>query len=46
MAMGWTTEGSESRKGKACSLVHVVQTVSGVHPASIKWVPGCLSPGV
>jgi hypothetical protein len=36
MATGWTTEGSEfdSRWGQEISLLHVVQTGSGAHPAS------------
>jgi hypothetical protein len=34
LAMSWTTEGSEfeSRWGQEFSLLHVVQTGSGVHP--------------
>jgi hypothetical protein len=38
MAKGWMTEGSEfeSRQGKEFSLLHVVQTGSGAHPASYK----------
>jgi hypothetical protein len=31
---GWATEGSESRYSKNFSLLHVVQTGSGTHPAS------------
>jgi hypothetical protein len=36
LATGWTTEGSEfeSRWGQEFSLLHVVQTGSGVHPTS------------
>jgi hypothetical protein len=36
LPMGWTTEGSEfkSREGQEFSLLHVVQTSSGVHPTS------------
>jgi hypothetical protein len=36
LATGWTTKGSgfESRWGQKCSLLHVVQTCSGAHPAS------------
>jgi hypothetical protein len=39
--MGWTTEGSEfeSRYGQEFSLLHVVQTGSGVHPTSY---PTCI----
>jgi hypothetical protein len=35
LATGWTTEGSEFeyRYGQEFSLLHVVQTSSGVHPA-------------
>jgi hypothetical protein len=34
--MGWTTEGSEfeSRKDQELTLLHVVQTGSGIHPTS------------
>jgi hypothetical protein len=43
----WTTKGSEfeSRYGQEFSLLHVVQTGSGAHPASYPMVPGALSPG-
>jgi hypothetical protein len=36
LATGWTTEGSEfeSRQSQELSLLHVVQTGSGAHPAS------------
>jgi hypothetical protein len=36
MAASWTTEGSEfeTRYGQEFSLLHVVQTGSGVHPTS------------
>jgi hypothetical protein len=34
--MGWATEGSEfeSRYGQQFSILHVIQTGSGVHPTS------------
>jgi hypothetical protein len=34
LATGWTTEGPEfeSRKGQEFSVLHIVQTGSGVHP--------------
>jgi hypothetical protein len=35
----------ESRWGKKFSLLHIIQTGSGVHPTSYKWVPGALSRG-
>jgi hypothetical protein len=39
---GWTTEGSEfeSRQDQEFSLLHVVQTDSGVHPTSYPTVTG------
>jgi hypothetical protein len=42
------TEGSEfeSRIGQELSLLHVVETVSGVHPNSYPMGTGDLSPGV
>jgi hypothetical protein len=36
----------ESRQGKKYSLLHVVQTGSGAHPAPLQWVPVVISPGV
>jgi hypothetical protein len=36
----------ESRKGREFSLLHVVETGSGVHPASYPMGPGILSQGV
>jgi hypothetical protein len=46
--MGWTTEGSEfeSRWGQEFSLLHVVQTGSGAHPASYPMGTGGSFPGV
>jgi hypothetical protein len=48
LATGWTTEGSEfeSRYGQELSLLHVVQTGSGVHPTSYPMGMGALFPGV
>jgi hypothetical protein len=45
--MGWTTEGSEfeSRYDKEFSLLHVVQTGSGVHPTSCPMDTGGSFPG-
>jgi hypothetical protein len=45
--MGWTTEGSEfeSQKGQEFSLLHVVQTGSGVHPTSYPMGTGGSFPG-
>jgi hypothetical protein len=41
-------EGSdfESRYSQEFSLLHVVQTESGVHQPPIEWVPEAISPGV
>jgi hypothetical protein len=41
---GWTTEGSEfeSRWGQEFSLLHIVQTASGAHPASYQMGMGGL----
>jgi hypothetical protein len=46
--MGWTTKGSEfeSRWEKEFSLLHVVQTGSGEHPASYLIVTVGFSPAV
>jgi hypothetical protein len=33
-------------EGSRMSLLHVVQTGSGAHPASYPWVPGALSPRI
>jgi hypothetical protein len=46
--MSWMTEGSEfeSRKGQEFSLLHVVQTGSGVHPTSYPMGTWAVSPGV
>jgi hypothetical protein len=48
LATGWTTKESEfeSRYGQELSLLHVVQTGSGVHPASYTMDVGTFSPGV
>jgi hypothetical protein len=45
--MGWTTEGSEfgSWCGHQFSLLHVVQTGSGVHPASYPMATAVKGPG-
>jgi hypothetical protein len=48
LATGWTTEGSEFRVpvwSKLCSLLHVVQTGSGVHPTSYPISIGDSFPG-
>jgi hypothetical protein len=47
LATGWTTEGSEfkSRYGQELSLLHVVQTGSGVHPSSYPLGTGGSFPG-
>jgi hypothetical protein len=47
LATGWTTEESqfESRYGQECSLLHAVQTGSGVHPTSFPMGTGVFSPG-
>jgi hypothetical protein len=47
LATGWTTKGSEfeSRWGQEFSLLHVVQTGSGVHPASYTMDTGGSFPG-
>jgi hypothetical protein len=47
MATGWTIEGSgfESREGQEFSLLHVVHTGSGVHPASYPLDTGGPFPG-
>jgi hypothetical protein len=44
---GWTTEGSEfeSRWGQEISLLRVVQTGSGAHPASYSMGTGETFPG-
>jgi hypothetical protein len=44
---GWTTEKSEfeSRLGQEFSLLHVVQTGSGVHPTSYSMGSGGFFPG-
>jgi hypothetical protein len=46
--MGWMTKGSEfeSRWGQEFSLIHVIQTGSGAHPASYPMGTGALPPGV
>jgi hypothetical protein len=36
----------ESRQGQEFSLLQVVQTSPGAHPASYPMIPGALSPGV
>jgi hypothetical protein len=48
LATGWTTEGSEfeSQYGQEFSLLHVVQTGSGAHPASYSMGTGGSFPGV
>jgi hypothetical protein len=48
LATGWTTEGSEfeSRYGQEFSLLHVVQTGSGVHPTSYPICTGGSFPGL
>jgi hypothetical protein len=48
LATGWTTEGSdfESRWGQEFSLLHVVQTGSGVHATSSLMGTGGSFPGV
>jgi hypothetical protein len=48
MATGWTTEGSgfQSRQNQQFSLLHVVQTDSGVHQASYPMDMGGGSPGI
>jgi hypothetical protein len=48
LATDWTTEWSdfESRYGQEFSLLHAVQTGSGVHPNSGPREPGALSPEV
>jgi hypothetical protein len=48
VATGWATEGSEfeTRYGQEFSLLHVVQTGSGVHPTSYRMGTAVLSPGV
>jgi hypothetical protein len=48
MATGWTNEGSgfESRWGQECSLLHVVETCSGIHPTSYPMGTVALSQGV
>jgi hypothetical protein len=47
MATGWTTEGSEfeSRWGQEFSLLQVVKTDSGAHPASYPMGNGVSFPG-
>jgi hypothetical protein len=47
LATSWTTEASEfeSRYGQEFSLLHVVQTGSGVHPTSYPMGTGGSSPG-
>jgi hypothetical protein len=47
LAKGWTTQGSEfeSRKGQEFSLLHFVQTGSGVHPTSYPMGTGGSFPG-
>jgi hypothetical protein len=47
LAKGWTTKGSgfESRWGQEFSLLHVVQTGSGAHPASYPTGTGGSFPG-
>jgi hypothetical protein len=47
-AAGWTTEGSkfESLDDQGFSLLHVVQTGSGVHPTSYTMDTGCSFPGI
>jgi hypothetical protein len=47
LATGWTVEGSEfeSRWGKEFSLLHVVQTGSGVHSTSYPMGTWGSSPG-
>jgi hypothetical protein len=46
--MGWTIEGSEfeSRWRQVFSLLHIVQTGSGAHPAYYRMGTKALSPGV
>jgi hypothetical protein len=48
VATDWTTEslGFESRYGQKFSLLHVVQTGSGVHPTSYTMGTGGSFPGV
>jgi hypothetical protein len=45
--MGWTTEESEieSRKGHEFSILHIIQTGSGAHPASCPMDTGAFSAG-
>jgi hypothetical protein len=47
LATSWKTKGSgfESWWGQEFSLLHVVQTDSGAHPASYAMGTGALSPG-
>jgi hypothetical protein len=47
IATGWTAEGSEfeSRYGQEFSLLHIVQTGSGVHPTSYRMDTGGSFPG-
>jgi hypothetical protein len=47
LATGWTIEGTEfeSRNGQEFSLLHVVQTSSGVRPTSYPMGAGGSSPG-
>jgi hypothetical protein len=47
MPTGWKTEGSEleSREGQEFSLLHIVQTGLGIHPASYPRSTRCSFPG-